>query len=188
MTTPIFKNLVFYVGNSIYLYFPVILFWQFVFWDGDPDGGRYVLSFRIFSVVALIHLVVLVNYRKPFDRFALATDIWLIVCGVLSWLALWEFLRFFGDHLRVTGYWIIVFLVGIISTYMINGGLIGTRSASKEHVRALSLKILLLIGIILVISYGFRDETLWAAVLPTIFLSVLSRKYCRNANEENIVI
>ncbi len=188
MTTSIFKKIVLYVGNSIYLYFPVILFWQFVFWHGDPDGERYVLAFRVFSVAALVHLIVLANFRKPVDRFALATDIWIIVCGVLSWLAFWDFLRYFGDHLRVTGYWIIVFLVGIISTYAINGGLIGSRSAPKEHVRAFSLKILLLIGIMLVISYGFRDETLWAAVLPTIFLSALSRKYCRNANGENLVI
>ena len=174
------------VLNSILLYLPVILFWRFVLWYGEPDGARFVLAFKIFSLIALTHIYILVNLKSNVDRFALATDIWLIVCGFLSWLALWDALRFFGQHLSVTGYWLIVFLVAVITSFWFKGGLIGAGTAPPESVRKYSVKILALIFVVLIASYGFRDETLLVATLPTILFSYLSKFYCKQFQKSNI--
>ena len=172
------KSIVSYVITSILLYLPVIIFWRFVFFHTEPDGARFVLAFKLFSIVALAHVFIMMNLKSSVDRFALATDIWLIVCGLLSWLGLWDTLRFFGENLGVTGYWIVVLVVSLTATYGFPGGLIAAGQATPEAVRRYSLIILLLIFLVLMISYGFRDETFWAAILPTIFLSSLSKYFC----------
>ncbi len=159
--------------SAILTYLPIVVLLRYVTWEGEPSGERWVAGFKWCSLIALAHCAVFVTRRKPFDRIALGSDLWVMICGALAWSQAWPALEFFGGHLRETGFWIVVFAASLGATFATPSGLIGANAARSGRLRRYDLYLLTLVALATVVSYYLRGATLLAVVLPVILLSAL---------------
>jgi len=158
---------------GMFSYAPVILLWQFVPVDGSGANEQYVEAFRIFLFVATVHLIAATYMCCPFDRIAMATDIWLIVCGVLAWMQLWPQLNWFAGNLRGSGLWAVAVPLCLILTLYSKYGVIGINLSNPDRVRSYNLAIVALVVAVLIYSLFVRHSFALSVIVPTIGLSFL---------------
>lgn len=111
------------------------------------------------------------HFLVPFDRIAMATDLWLILCGVLAWTELGETLQWFAGHLRGTGVWGIAVPLCLYLAYQSRYGVICARTGNRLAIRRLSLMVVAAMCVTLVASYFVRESVYWSVIAPTVLLS-----------------
>ena len=158
---------------GIFSYAPIILLWKFVPVDGSGDNEQYVEAFRVFLFIATVHVVAAIYLFNPFDRIAMATDYWLIVCGTLAWAQLWPQLSWFAGDLRGSGVWVIAVPMCLFLAYYSKHGIIGAKMNKSRNHRNYSLFIVALMVTVFFGSLLVRHSVILSVIAPTIVLTYL---------------
>lgn len=155
-------------------FIPLSLFATYAFWNGAPDEHRWEIAFKLASIAALIQLVIILPQSRPANRLVLAANFYLLLGGLAFLTHQWWYLRLY-DSLRETAIFVLMMVVGTITTLASRAGYVGAENASERLVIRASLALLLATAIALVLSVLFRGDRYLAAVWPIVGLAVLQR-------------
>ena len=167
-------------------FLPLSLFATYSFRTGAPSQERLFEAFMIGAIAAAIQLLWVMGQQRPANRLILGANLWLLIGGVAAYLRLWEVLQIYKE-LREAGIFVLILLIGLLTTVFSPTGYIGGRSESSTIVRRYSLLLLLGTILALSLSLSFRGNTFIAAVLPIVFLVALNRLLNARLNRNSYV-
>lgn len=151
-------------------FFPLSIFATFAFWQGVPSNERWLEAFQLGALLGLIQLAILLPQKNPLNRLVLAGNIYLILGGLAAYFQQWWYLKLY-DSLRESAIFIIMIIVGSLSTITSSSGFIAVKGSARKF------SIYLLIATVFMLPFAlyFEGERTFAAVLPIIFLAILQR-------------
>lgn len=155
-------------------FLPLSLFASYAFWYGTPDEARWQQAFQLASVAALLQLAIILPQRRPASRLVLAANLYLLLGGLAFFTHQWWFLRLY-DSLRESAIFIIMLVVGIVTTVGSRSGFVAAWSMPRHAVIRASVWLLAATAVALAASVAYRGDRYLAAVYPIIGLAVLQR-------------
>ncbi len=149
------------------------VFATLAFSGGTPSDERFVFAFKVAGGIAFAELAVLFYRAAPANRLIVGANLWLLAGCLAAFAEQWWWLKGY-QRLGESGLFISMLLVGLATTFFSSVGFV---AAQGERRRVLIASAVLLAAVLaaLVASVRFRGSVQWAAVLPVIVLSWVSR-------------
>ncbi|WP_295565510.1 hypothetical protein [uncultured Stenotrophomonas sp.] len=163
----------FFIGTLAFL--PAVVFLRFAQWQGVVSDERWMLAFQIASPFALAYLLAAMLRSSPSNRLVLATNVYLLGGGVMSFFQYWPGLAWYGRLREAAVMWIVVG-VGIAATFFSRAGFIAVRGGNARMIRRDSLLMLLAAFAGLAVAYAGRGSPLIAVVIPMMLISLLGHR------------
>ena len=155
-------------------FLPLSLFAAYAFWHGAPDETRWQHAFQWASVAALVQLAIVLPQRRPASRLVLAANLYLLMGGAAFFAHQWWLLQLY-DTLRESAIFIIMLVVGVVTTVGSRAGFVAAGAAPRPRVVRASLWLLAATAVALAVSVLYRGDRYAAAVLPLLALAVFQR-------------
>lgn len=153
-------------------FLPAVVFLRFAQWEGTVSDERWMLAFQVALPFALGYLIAAVVRGTPSNRLVLATNLYLLGGGVMSFFHYWEGLAWYGQLREAAVMWIVV-VVGIAATLFTRAGFIAVRSTNTQMIRRDSLILMVAACMGLTVAYVGRGNPFVAVVLPMMLMSLL---------------
>lgn len=149
------------------------LFAYLAFGSATTSDEQFVFAFKASGAVAVAELATLLARATPANRLIIGANIWLIAGGMAALLEQWWFLRTY-QQFGEASLFCAMLLVGVLSTALSPAGFIGKQGPRDKVLRA-SILLAAAVAVALLTAVLFRGNVKYAAVLPVIALSWLSR-------------
>lgn len=172
---PVWLGVVRYFVRGTVAFLPAVVFLRFAQWDGPASDLRWLLAFKVAAPFAAGYLVYAALRRAPSDRLVMATNLYLLMGGLMAWAQVDAGLTWYA-RLRESAVLVWVLITGAVTTGFTRAGFVGVAGAPAQLVRRASLWLLLAALVALGISWQLRGDPLMAAVLPITALSLLGHR------------
>jgi len=174
-----------FAGLSFFLKFvPLSIFLRVAFWNGRPQTEDWLSAFLWAGGAAALQLLLLIIFRReiPLDRMILGVDVYLIIGGTFVVSGEADLLKLLY-MLKESGVSLCVLFVGIFTTFLTPSGFVGVLGKNNAHeVKFYSIILLLIACIAVLVSFLFRGNMLFSAIVPLIFLSISMHLFKRRLN------
>ncbi|MAR92059.1 MAG: hypothetical protein SV765_12605 [Pseudomonadota bacterium] len=140
----------------------------------QPDIQRWIEAFSITSLAALLHTISLLSRPEPINRLLLGANLYLLIGGTAVAFNKANFL-FWLDHYQETTVFLVISLLGLLTTVAAPSGFIGVKCAERSIVFKYSLWLLLLAILATLVSYELRGDPLLAGFAPFIALVIFQK-------------
>ncbi|WOB47933.1 hypothetical protein NYR97_11575 [Xanthomonas hydrangeae] len=173
----------FFIGTAAFL--PAVIFLRFAQWNGIVSDDRWMLAFQISSPFACVYLLAAALRRSPANRLVLATNLYLLGGGIMSFFHYWPGLAWYG-RLREAAVMLLVVVVGVMAILFTRSGFIAVQYGDPQRVRRDSLLLLAAAIAGVAVAYACRGNPFVAVVVPMMLLSLLGH-HLRSAYEIHAV-
>jgi hypothetical protein len=178
-------HIVDYLVRGTLAFLPAVVFLRFAQWSGPVTDDRWMLAFEVVTPFAAAYLLYALVARKPGNRLVIATNLYLLVGGLMVLIGLYGGLRIYGV-MRESAVLAFVVAVGIVTTAFSRSGFIATQSVDPSRVRRNSLILLAASIAALAVSWPLQGHPFFAAVLPLMILSFISHRLALQLNASAI--
>ena len=152
---------------------PITFFIVYLRLGGGPEGIYFPPALTLASVLALVVVSVLSLRKVPINRLVAGVNLWLALGGA-SMIFGWDNILWYFIELREIGFFMVMFVVGVVSTFAFKSGYVGIPHPDRKKVMRYSLHLLLVTAVCMVISHIFKGNILLGGTLPFIALSVIN--------------
>ena len=149
------------------------VFAGYAFANGQPTEARWLVAFKLGSVVGILEFVYLWFIARPANRLILGGNLWLCAGGLSAFFEQWWLLRLYEKFGEASLFSAILF-VGITSTIISPSGFVG-EAGNKLAVRKASLVLLFFVVLALGLAVVNKGNPKVAAIFPIIGLAWLNR-------------
>lgn len=158
-------------------FFPLTVFLSRAFHHGAAQAADWLAAFLWGGVAALLQLLIFYIFFRAsvLNRIILGVNTYLIVsCSAV--LTDQNAMLMLLNALKESGLFLCILIVGIFTTFISDAGFVGAVEYSPDkQTRLFSLFLLLLSAAAVAMSFLFRGQLFFSAVLPLVILSVVNR-------------
>ncbi|NQZ20980.1 MAG: hypothetical protein HRT53_02895 [Colwellia sp.] len=164
----------------LFQFLPLSLFSTIGFWQQQTSNQGWLLAFQIAALVAVVQLLLIVKHKIVLSRLILSANLYLIFGGLAAFFQQWWYLELYNS-LQESAIFIMMLLVGIITTLSSNNGFVGIDKAlikdTAERFTINKKSAYLFIGVLvsLAISVVYKGNITFSVVVPIVFLAILQR-------------
>lgn len=162
---------------SLLQFLPLSIFVCVAFPHGEPYAEDWLNAFLAGGVMAVLQLVlvsILLRLYSP-SRLVLGVNAYLIFGGALV-LANQESLLLILDDLKESGVFLSILMICIIAFPGFGDGLLGLKNGlSRAQAKRHSLWLLALAFVAAAVSFYFRGNLIFSAVIPLVTLAIADR-------------
>ena len=155
-------------------YLPLTVFLVIGFWGGSEEVSRWQVAWKTSGALALMWLIYNSREISSLNRIFLGVNVYLVVGGILAWLVLGRWLEIYGGLLRGVSLFVILGLVGLLTTLFSERGYLNLTGVKKATVVKYSWILLGITIISGVMSWVFRGSYLLEGTIPFLLVYLSS--------------